>query len=63
MKKTKTIQIRISEEEKEMINALYDNISDFKLSDFIRKRLKELYIEKGLNTQKEIGIGKLKIGG
>jgi copper oxidase (laccase) domain-containing protein len=55
MKKTRTIQIRVSEEEKEMINALYENISDFKLSNFVRKRLRELYLEKGLN-EKGIGI-------
>ena len=57
MKKTKTIQIRVSEEEKDMITYLYNHIDDFKLSIFLRKQLKQLY----LRTSIANGIGMFKV--
>ena len=60
MKKNKTIQIRVSEEEKEMVNSLCKYIPDFQLSNFVRKHLREFYAENKTNI-KEKGIGFLKI--
>ena len=60
-KRSKTVQIRISDEDRKMINAIYDNIDEFNLSSFIRKCLYDLCDKYGISPNKK-GIGFLKIG-
>ena len=59
-KRNKTVQIRISNKERKMINALYENIEEFNLSSFVRKCLIDCCKENNINT--DTGIGFMKIG-
>ena len=58
MKKNKVIQIRITENDRKMINSLYDVIDDFNLSGFLRQSLRTMCEEKGIDK----GIGQFTIG-
>ena len=54
-KRSKTVQIRISENERQMINKMYAKIDGFNLSDFVRTKLKEFYEENEIAVNNGIG--------
>ena len=58
MKKTSSIQIRITEKDKALIDKLYALVDDFNVSSFVRQAIRNY--AKEIDVELE-GIGNLKI--